>query len=129
LTNGQHGIAASALATREQPRDCNEQHGTHGGSRQTPPESEPADADPSENPATDNGADQAQDNVNDASEAPPARKVTGEPSRQQADDDPRDYALRRDSDDHFTFTLKQQTHGGDLIHRFSPSVSRRLDIV
>ena len=50
-----------------------------------------------ENPAADDRADQAENDIHDAAESAAAREVAGDPSRQQSNDDPADESARGDT--------------------------------
>jgi hypothetical protein len=66
----------------------NQEHGAYGSSCECAPETPwcNRNSEFDEEPSADHSADEAEDHVNDATEAAAARNMTGDPTGQQADD-------------------------------------------
>ena len=75
--------------------DGDENYRAEGGGGQADRETAAEDSEFHEDPAAEDGADQAEDDVGDAAVAAAAGNFSGEPAGDQADDDPADQAALR----------------------------------
>src|SRR4051794_33189060 len=85
-------------------------NGADGGSRQAIDETRPVtrDAELAEHPATQNAADQSENNVGDAAEATAARKFSREPAGNQTDQEPANNRMAHPCVVFVDFRLKQR---------------------
>src|SRR5712691_5447501 len=75
-------------------RDGDENHRAERGRRQRVQKTASEESELYENPAADVGTDQTKHDIRDATEAPAARDLSRQPSRDQAKKQPRDEAVR-----------------------------------
>ena len=95
----------------EEVDDGDEDYGSNGGCGQAIDEAAAEDTQLGEDPAAEDGADEAEDDVGDAAVALATRDFAGEPAGEQADDDPEEQAVLP-FDDYSAALKKNKREGG-----------------
>src|ERR1700680_961019 len=79
---------SASVAAGEEARDGDEQDGADGGGGEAAEDAVELNSQAGENPAADDGADQADNDIGEAAKPAAARECSGEPTGDEADDDP-----------------------------------------